>query len=94
MFVNKIVNYISMYNTELNKADVICFTAGIGENSIKTREQIINKLEALGVKLDIEKNNIRGEEQLISTADSLIKCYVIPTDEELMIAEETYNLIK
>ena len=94
MFVNRIVNYISMYNTELNTADVICFTAGIGENGIEVREQIMNKLGALNITLDKEANNIRGKERIISTSDSKIQCYIVPTDEELMIARDTYNLAK
>jgi acetate kinase len=74
-------------------ADAICFTAGIGENSISTREKIIERLAVLGIKLDKEANNIRGEERLITTKDSSIPCYVIPTNEELMIARDTYNLV-
>lgn len=94
IFVNKVVNYISMYNTELNKADVICFTAGIGENGIDVRAQIMNKLSALNIKLDETANDVRSKLTLISTADSAIKCYIVPTDEELMIARDTYELIK
>ncbi|MDD4036386.1 MAG: acetate kinase [Bacilli bacterium] len=94
IYIKEIVAVISSYNTLLNGADVICFTAGIGENSIKTRKDIVEKLKPLGVKLDIEKNNVRGKEQLISTTDSKIRCYIVPTDEELMIAQETYDLIK
>ena len=95
MFVRRVVGYISMYNTYLKGADVICFTGGIGENSIPTREMIINDLEVLGVKLDKEKNNnVVGDVELISTEDSKISCYVIKTNEELMIAEDTMKLVK
>jgi acetate kinase len=94
IYIKEVVSVISSYNTLLGGADVICFTAGIGENSIKTRKDIIEKLKPLGVKLDEERNNIGGKEQLISTDDSKIMCYVVPTDEELMIAKETYDLIK
>ena len=73
-------------------ADAICFTAGIGENSCITRKNIIEGLEVLGIKLDEEANNTRGEEKLITTKDSSIPCYIIPTNEEVMIARDTYHL--
>ena len=94
MYVDKIVNYIAMYYVELGGADAIVFTAGVGENSISTRKQIIEKLECLGIKLDEERNNVRGKEALISSDDSKVLVYVIPTNEELMIATDTYNLAK
>ena len=94
MYVRRIINYISMYYVEMGGADAICFTAGVGENSIATRKQIVDGLSALGIKLDEEANNARGKETLISTADSKVKCYIIPTDEELMIARDTYELTK
>ena len=94
MYVRRIINYISMYYVEMGGADAICFTAGVGENSIATRKQIVDGLSALGIKLDEEANNVRGKETLISTADSKVKCYIIPTDEELMIARDTYELTK
>ena len=93
MYANKIVEYISMYNTKLEGADYIVFTAGVGENSDLMRELIIKRLEFMGVKLDSEKNHQRGINGEISTDDSSIKVCVIPTDEELMIAKDTYNLI-
>ena len=94
MYARKVIDYIAKYYVLMGGADAICFTAGIGENSVSTREAIINGLEVLGVKLDKEANNIRGEEKLITTADSKIPCYVIPTNEELMIARDTYDLAK
>lgn len=94
IFVNRVVEYIMNYYGYLGGCDAICFSAGIGENSISTRKEIMNKLKVIGVKLDEEANDIRGEEKLISTEDSSISCYVIPTDEELMIARDTYELIK
>ena len=94
MYARKVIDYIAKYYVLMGGADAICFTAGIGENSISTREAIINGLEVLGVKLDKEANNIRGEERLITTSDSKIPCYVIPTNEELMIARDTYDLAK
>lgn len=92
MYVNKIVKYIAKYYVELGGADAIVFTAGVGENSITTRKQIIDKLACLGIKLDEERNNVRAEVALISTDDSSVKVYVIPTDEEVMIARDTYKL--
>ena len=92
-YVKTVVDYIAMYYVELGGVDVIAFTAGLGENAIPVREKICERLECLGVKLDKEANNTRGEEIKISTKDSKIDVYVIPTNEELMIAEDTYNLI-
>ena len=94
MYVNKIVDYIARYFIELGGADAIVFTGGVGERSPLTREKVLKKLEVLGVKIDLEKNKIKAEETLITTEQSKIKVYVIPTDEELMIARDTYNLIK
>lgn len=94
MFVKRVIDYIAKYYVELGGCDAIIFTAGIGENSIGTREKIVEGLSALGVKLDKEANNVRGKEALITTADSSIPCYVIPTDEEVMIARDAYNFSK
>lgn len=93
MYVKRIVEYIAKYYVLLGGCDAIVFTAGIGENSIMTRQQIIEKLAVLGIKLDNEANNVRGVEQRITTEDSTIPAYIIPTNEELMIARDTYNLI-
>ena len=93
MYVRRIVDYIAKYYVELGGCDAIVFTAGVGENSVPVRRLVIEALEVLGVKLDEEKNNIRGSIQKISTSDSSIKVYVIPTDEELMIARDTLELI-
>jgi len=93
MLVRKIVGYISMYNTFLGGADVICFTGGIGENGIDVRKDIMDKISVLGVEASEERNNVRGKLQLITTDDSKISCYVVPTNEELMIAEDTYRLV-
>lgn len=94
MLCRSVANYIAMYNNLLGGADVITFTAGLGENSILTRKMIAEMIASLGVKLDEEKNNIRGKVALISKEDSKIPMYVIPTNEELMIAMDTYELIK
>lgn len=94
MYVKHIANYLSMYNTLLEGADAIVFTAGVGENSPLTRELIIDKFKYLGVNLDAEKNNTRGFSGEVSTEDSSIKVFVLPTNEELMIAKDTFDLIK
>ena len=94
MYTQKVANYIAMYNNLLNGADVIVFTAGLGENSKQTRIDIVEKIKSLGVKIDLEKNDFRGEFRLISADDSSIPVYVIPTNEELMIAIDTYELVK
>lgn len=93
MYVNSVVKYISQYYVLLEKADVIVFTAGIGENSPETRAKIIEKLACLGIKIDLEANNIRGKFAKISTDDSTVEVYVLPTNEELMIARDTLNII-
>lgn len=93
MYAQKIANYIAVYNNLLNGADVITLTAGLGENSKNMRKMIIERIQSLGVKLDETRNDFRGEFRLISTEDSKIPVYVIPTNEELMIALDTMNLI-
>ena len=93
MYVQKIANYIAMYNNLLNNADVIVFTAGVGENSVQTRQMIVDKIHSLGVCLDKELNNCRGVLRKISNEDSRIPVYIVPTNEELMIAKDTYELI-
>ena len=93
-YVKTVVNYIAQYYVELGGCDILCFTAGLGENASEARLAIMEKLACLGVKVDLEKNQIRGEEVKLTTDDSSIICYSIPTNEELMIALETANLIK
>ena len=92
MFTNRIIDHIAKYYVELGGCDAIVFTAGIGENSIHTRREVLDGLSALGVKIDEEANDCRGIERLITAEDSAIPCYVIPTNEELMIARDTYAL--
>lgn len=94
IFVERIVSYISYYYTLLNKADAIVFSAGIGEMTPKIRKDIIDKLNCFGIVIDEQANEIRGELKKISSDNSSVLCYVIPTDEELMIAKETYELIE
>ena len=78
----------------MNGVDYIIFTGGVGENQINIRKGICEKLQFMGVDLDIEANNMRGEEKMISKADSKVKVFVVPTNEELMIAKETKRLIE
>ena len=92
-YVRRVVDYIAQYYVLLGGADIIVFTAGVGENSIPVRRQICEELACLGVKIDLDLNNKRGETIKISTDDSAIQVYVIPTDEELMIARDTLHLI-
>ena len=88
-----IAQYIAKYAVSMGGVDVIAFTAGVGENQTNRRREICKKLEFLGVKLDESRNEVRGEEKEISSDDSLIKVYVIPTNEELVIARDTKELI-
>ena len=94
IFNQRVADYIATYNNKLDGADVIVFTAGLGENSINTREDIVKRIASLGVKIDLEKNNVRGKFTKISTEDSKIPVYIIPTNEELMIALDTFELVK
>ncbi|MGM9876207.1 MAG: acetate/propionate family kinase [Bacilli bacterium] len=93
MYVKRIVEYIAKYYVLLDGCDAIVFTAGVGENSISTRKEILDKLAVLGIKVDEEANNVRGEERKITTDDSTVPAYIIPTNEELMIAKDTYSLV-
>ena len=94
MYVRRIIDYIAKYYVLLGGCDAIVFTAGVGENSIHTRREVLDGLSVLGIEIDEEANNIRGEERLITTPESKIPCYVIPTNEEVMIARDTYDLSK
>ena len=94
MYVRRIIDYIAKYYVELEGADAIVFTAGVGENSKDLRRDVINGLSVLGIKCDDKANDVRGQIAKISTDDSTVSCYIIPTDEELMIALDTYNLAK
>ena len=89
-----IAQYIAKYAVSMGGVDVIVFTAGVGENQKYRRMGICNHLKFMGVNLDEEKNEVRSEEAEISTNDSNVKVYVIPTNEELVIARDTLNLVK
>ncbi len=84
--------YIGSYAAALGGLDCLAFTAGVGENGPETRAEICKTLEFMGVKLDPERNRVRGDEALISSDDSKVKVWVIPTNEELMIAQDTAEL--
>ena len=88
----RIVDYIASYYVYMGGCDAICFTAGMGENLIHLRKNILDRLGVLGVKLDEEANNIRGEEREITTKDSKIRAFVIPTNEEVMIARDVVRV--
>ncbi len=93
MYIRKIVEYIAKYYVELGGVDAIVMTAGTLENSKPIRSEIVKRLGCLGIKLDKERNDIRAVEAKISSDDSSTLVYVIPTDEEVMIARDTYNFI-
>ena len=91
-FIYEVKKFIGAYATAMGGVDAILFTAGIGENSIDLRRKICDGLEYMGIKMDPEKNNVRGKEAVVSADDSKVKIFVIPTNEELMIAMDTAAL--
>jgi len=93
VFTHKVKAYIGAYMAEMNGCDAIVFTAGVGENGIGNRAAICEGLENLGIVLDAEKNNVRGKDTVISADDSKVKILLIPTNEELMIARDTYEIV-
>lgn len=94
MFAYRVAKYVGSYAAAMNGVDVICFTAGIGENTGFIRKKVCDRLEYLGIALDAAANDTHGEEIKISTDDSKVAVYVIPTNEELAIARETVALVK
>ena len=92
-FAYEVRKYIGSYAAALGGLDCLVFTAGVGENSASMRARICSGLEFLGVKIDPEKNNVRGKEAIISADDSKVTVWVIPTNEELMIAQDTAELV-
>ena len=94
VFAHKVRFYIGAYIAEMNGVDAIVFTAGVGENDIAMRDIICNDLGNLNIKLDLVKNKVRGKELIISRDDSRVKIILIPTNEELMIARDTYNIAR
>ena len=94
MYEYRILKYIGAYTAVLGGADVIVFTGGVGENQTGTREKICEQLAYMGVTFNAEANKTRGEEIEISGPDSKIHVVVIPTDEEMMIAQDTASIVK
>ena len=92
-FKYAVASYIAKYAVAMNGIDAIVFTGGVGENQINIRKGICKQLEFMGVIVDEEANNVRGEERLITKPESKIRAYIIPTNEELMIAKETEKLV-
>lgn len=90
---HRALKYIGAYAIELGRVDAIIFTGGIGENGIDFRGSIVERLSTLGIKLDVEANKVRGKETVISTTDSPIKVLVVPTNEELVIARDTKEIV-
>ena len=93
VFAHKVRFYIGAYIAEMNGVDAIVFTAGVGENDIYMREVICREMGNLGIKLDVVKNKVRGKETEISTDDAKVKLLLIPTNEELMIARDTLDIV-
>lgn len=94
LFAYKVKKYIGSYVAALGGVDAIVFTAGVGENSPNIRDKICNGLEYLGTRIDAKKNDTRGKAQEISTDGAEVKIFVVPTNEELVIARDTYNICK
>ena len=94
MYSNSVKKYIGQYTAVMGGVDAIVLTAGVGENCEKMRRMIFAGLQPLGIKIDLERNKLRGSEREISTDDSAVRIVVIPTNEEYMIARDTYQLVK
>lgn len=92
-FKYSVAGFIAKYAAAMNGVDAIIFTGGVGENQINIRKGICERLGFMGVELDEERNNVRSEEKLVSKDSSKVRVYVIPTNEELMIAKETERLV-
>lgn len=94
MYIRRITDYIAKYYFEMKGCDAIVITAGVGENAILFRRKLLESLDILGIRIDEENINKAGVEVKITTDDSKIPCYIIPTDEEVMMARETYEFLK
>ena len=92
-FCYEVAKYVGAYAAALNGIDVLTFTAGVGENDVNVRKTICEYLSFMGVKIDPELNGNRGKEMKISTADSKVEVWIVPTNEELMIAQDTAELV-
>ena len=94
MFALQVKGFIGQYASTMGGIDAVIFTAGIGENDAEMRYKIISDMEFMGIEIDKEKNLIRGEEIDISTETAKVRTLIIPTNEELAIARDTYELVK
>ena len=94
MLLRSVKRFIGAYMAELGHVDAIVFTAGIGENDIELREKVMDNFGFAGVTIDKEKNNCRGKEVEITGKDSKVRVFIIPTNEELMIAKDTQALVE
>lgn len=94
ILIDDVKGYIGCYAAEMGGVDAVVFTAGIGENGIKFREEVCENMEFLGMKIDPAKNNVRGKETIISTPDSRVTIMVVPTDEEMVIARDTKKCVE
>jgi acetate kinase len=92
VYYNAVKGYIGNYFAKLNGCDCLVFTAGVGENGIDIRRHICEDLDALGIKMDPEKNKVRGKAVDVAADDSKVRIFIIPTNEELVIARDTYRL--
>ena len=94
MYAYRVKKYIGAYAAAMGGVDTIVFTGGIGENDSVTRANVMEGLEFLGVDFDFEKNNgVRGKEMILSKPDSKVKVLIVPTNEEMMIAKDTYEIV-
>ena len=94
VFTYRIKKYIGSYTAVMNGVDAVVFTGGIGENSSVFRKMILSDLSYLGIEIDDEKNNVRSEEQMISSDSSKVQVWVVPTNEELVIAKDTHTIVE
>jgi len=93
MFAYRVKKYIGSYAAAMGGVDTIVFTGGIGENDTETRKRVLKGLEFLGIDLDESKLNIRGKEAELTLPNSRVKVIVVPTEEEMMIAKDTFEIV-
>ena len=94
VFVYDVKKYIGAYAAAMGGVDAVVFTAGVGENSASLRAEMVEGLEYMGIKMDLAKNDFRGEERDVTAEGATVKVLVIPTNEELMIAMDTAEIVK
>lgn len=93
MYAYRVKKYIGSYAAALGGVDILIFTGGIGENAVDLREDICKDMEFMGLEIDKEKNKVKSKEQIISSENSKVKVIIVPTDEELVIAQDTYEIV-